>query len=217
MRTYNKGRRSSCLAQTTWYELPKKIIVIDFSIDSMKLVFILPTLKSPYNASPEPPLGLAYLAASLLDYKNDLQIEIIDGFLLKRREYQKKISNINADIIGVSTTMAQLSEALMIPSIVKRKKARFIIGGPGVENLPRNRFYESGYSIVCYGEGERTIVELVAAIENGLSLEGVKGISYLDKGREISQNQHTEFVIHDRHGRIREKDSHGHDSYPPRG
>jgi anaerobic magnesium-protoporphyrin IX monomethyl ester cyclase len=151
----------------------------------MKLVFILPTLRSPYKASPEPPLGLAYLAASLLDYKNDLQIEIIDGFLLERSEYQKKISNINADIIGVSTTMAQLSEALMIPSIVKRKKARFIIGGPGVENLPSNRFYESGYSIVCYGEGERTIVELVAAIENGLSLEGVKGISYIDKGREI--------------------------------
>ncbi|MGD0597982.1 MAG: DUF2188 domain-containing protein [Sedimentisphaerales bacterium] len=39
----------------------------------------------------------------------------------------------------------------------------------------------------------------------------------IDKGREISQNQNSEFVIHDRHGRIREKDSHGHDPYPPRG
>jgi anaerobic magnesium-protoporphyrin IX monomethyl ester cyclase len=151
----------------------------------MKLVFILPTLRSPYKALPEPPLGLAYLAASLLDYKNDLQIEIIDGFLLERSEYHKKISNIDADIVGVSTTMAQLSEALMVPSIVKSKKARFMIGGPGVENLPGYRFYESGYSIICHGEGERTIVELVAAIENGLSLDGVKGISYLDEGKEI--------------------------------
>jgi len=39
----------------------------------------------------------------------------------------------------------------------------------------------------------------------------------IDKGREISQNQGSEFVIHDRHGRIREKDSHGNDKYPPRG
>jgi hypothetical protein len=39
----------------------------------------------------------------------------------------------------------------------------------------------------------------------------------IDKGREISKHQHTEFHIHCRDGRIREKDSHSHDSYKPRG
>ena len=39
----------------------------------------------------------------------------------------------------------------------------------------------------------------------------------IDKGREISRNQHTELYIHGRDGRIREKDSHGRDPYPPRG
>lgn len=39
----------------------------------------------------------------------------------------------------------------------------------------------------------------------------------IDKGREISLNQHTEFFIHNRHGVIRDKDSHGGDKYPPKG
>ncbi|MCX6679020.1 MAG: radical SAM protein [Methanothrix sp.] len=151
----------------------------------MKIVFILPFLRSPYSACPEPPLGLAYLAASLLRYRNDLHIEIIDGFLLERDEYYHKISKIKADVIGVTTTMAQLNEALLLPSIVKDTNTKFIIGGPGAVNLPSSKLYENGYSIICYGEGEKTIVELVEAFENGLPLKDIKGISYCSNGREI--------------------------------
>ena len=33
----------------------------------------------------------------------------------------------------------------------------------------------------------------------------------VDRGRQISQNQKTEFVIHNKDGRIGQKDSHGND------
>jgi len=39
----------------------------------------------------------------------------------------------------------------------------------------------------------------------------------ISKGRIISQNQGTEFVIHNKDGKISSKDSHGNDSFPPRG
>jgi uncharacterized protein YdaT len=39
----------------------------------------------------------------------------------------------------------------------------------------------------------------------------------IDRAREISRNQGTELLIHGRDGRIRDKDSHGHDSFPPKG
>lgn len=39
----------------------------------------------------------------------------------------------------------------------------------------------------------------------------------IDRGREISHNQGTELLIHGRNGQIRERDSHGHDPFPPRG
>lgn len=39
----------------------------------------------------------------------------------------------------------------------------------------------------------------------------------IDRAREISKNQGTELVIHNRNGQISQKDSHGHDPYPPKG
>ena len=39
----------------------------------------------------------------------------------------------------------------------------------------------------------------------------------INKAREISRNQNSELYIHGRDGRIREKDSHGKDLYPPKG
>ena len=39
----------------------------------------------------------------------------------------------------------------------------------------------------------------------------------VDRGRVISQNQHTELVIHNKDGKIAISDSHGPDSHPPKG
>lgn len=38
----------------------------------------------------------------------------------------------------------------------------------------------------------------------------------IDVGRQISRNQKTEFVIHNRNGRISQSDSHGGDPNPPK-
>ena len=39
----------------------------------------------------------------------------------------------------------------------------------------------------------------------------------IDIARSISRNQGTELFIHGRNGQIRERDTHGHDPYPPKG
>jgi uncharacterized protein YdaT len=39
----------------------------------------------------------------------------------------------------------------------------------------------------------------------------------IDRGRDISRNQHTELIIHDRSGLINRRDSHGNDPFPPKG
>lgn len=38
----------------------------------------------------------------------------------------------------------------------------------------------------------------------------------IDRGREISRNQNTEFRIHNRDGKIARSDSHGNDPCPPK-
>ena len=39
----------------------------------------------------------------------------------------------------------------------------------------------------------------------------------IDAGREIARNQGTELLIHRANGRIRARDSHGSDKFPPQG
>lgn len=39
----------------------------------------------------------------------------------------------------------------------------------------------------------------------------------IDRGRDVARNQNTELLIHGRDGRIRDRDSHGRDPYPPKG
>lgn len=38
----------------------------------------------------------------------------------------------------------------------------------------------------------------------------------IEAGREIAKNQKSELIIHDKHGKIRDKDSYGNDPFPPR-
>lgn len=39
----------------------------------------------------------------------------------------------------------------------------------------------------------------------------------IDAARDIARNQQSELIIHRPDGRIRDKDSHGNDSFPPKG
>lgn len=39
----------------------------------------------------------------------------------------------------------------------------------------------------------------------------------IEAATEIAKNQNSEVFIHDRHGKIRERNSHGNDPFPPRG
>jgi len=151
----------------------------------MKIAFIQPRSQTPYSVCPEPPLGLAYLASSLREYDNDIEIEIIDGLILDKDDYYRKISNLQADVVGVTSTIPQLNEAMRIPSLVDNRDCWFLIGGPGASNLPGIRLYQSGYLSICYGEGERTIVELIQAREGKRSMQEVSGISFLDGHAEV--------------------------------
>jgi len=39
----------------------------------------------------------------------------------------------------------------------------------------------------------------------------------IEAAREIARNQRVELLIHGEDGKIRERDSYGHDPYPPKG
>lgn len=56
------------------------------------------------------------------------------------------------------------------------------------------------------GEGNSRLTSIFARQSDAIAV-----------ARQISKNQHSELFIHGRNGQIREKDSHGKDTFPPRG
>lgn len=38
----------------------------------------------------------------------------------------------------------------------------------------------------------------------------------IDRARDVARNERSELFVHGRDGRIRERDSHGNDPYPPK-
>jgi len=151
----------------------------------MRIALIQPPGRGIFSITPEPPLGLAYLSAALLKNIKEIEIKIIDGCILDEKEYRNEVSKLKADIIGVTSTMSQLGDALKVPSISGDREAIFIIGGSGVRNLPSSKIYESGYSTIIFGEGEETIVELVKALGSRTPIESLNGISYMKDGKEF--------------------------------
>lgn len=55
-----------------------------------------------------------------------------------------------------------------------------------------------------------------AGSQRAASLHDTQGEA-VTAGREIARNQGTELFVHGRDGRIRERDTHGHDPFPPKG
>ena len=63
---------------------------------------------------------------------------------------------------------------------------------------------EGGWQVI--GEGNER-----ATVRTGTQQEAI------NIGREIARNQGSELVIHGTDGKIRQKDSHGNDPFPPKG
>ena len=72
--------------------------------------------------------------------------------------------------------------------------------------MPNQHVVPRGTKLAVKGEGNSR-----ATILTNTKQEAI------DKAREISKNQGTELVIHNRDGKISQKDSHGNDTCPPKG
>lgn len=132
-------------------------------------------------------LGLAYLAAVL--EKESFPVKIIDTPVLgyQTKEIIKEAKKFKPTIIGLSFTTREFPAALKLaPSLKKHFQECFIIiGGPHSTVTPKKTVRHQCFDFAVLGEGEKTIIELVKALEKGKkNLKNIKGIAF-KKGRKI--------------------------------
>lgn len=134
-----------------------------------------------------PPIGLAYIAALLRE--NGIEVRIIDARSLNmsHKETCALVAEESPDLVGVTVFTSQLRSALQMCQQIKEAcpTTKIVVGGPHIHPL-HNEVIKKGFIDYCVrGEGEFTMLELVAAISNGLDLKGVCGLTYRDGERIV--------------------------------
>ncbi|MBM3463105.1 MAG: hypothetical protein FJX76_13465 [Armatimonadetes bacterium] len=145
-----------------------------------------------------PPIGLAYVAAALRDAGHHVEVIDATGEALDRCTsfrsrtvslYQYGLTTeeivaripTDTDLLGISHM--HLHEWPCVRDIVEKARARLphvpiVLGGENATGYWEQIFRESDAVDCCVlGEGEETIVEVVARLQAGRSLEGLPGVA----------------------------------------
>ena len=151
---------------------------------SLKIILVNPSWGTKY---PQPPLGLASLAAVL--ETNGYSVEIIDANALQLSEQDAIMLVKGADVVGITAMTPIINSAIKTAKGIKHANPNttIILGGPHatiyskdiLKNIPE-------IDVIVKGEGEDTIVELCWGLENN-SLDGIYGITYR-KGNQVIEN-----------------------------
>lgn len=148
----------------------------------MRIRFIEP--RSPghhvYDRALLPRLGLPLMATMLRELGHDVQC------------YCESLAPIDvedclgADLVGISSTTSTQPHAYRIAEEFESAGVPVVLGGSHVTFMAAEGLAHA--SFVVRGEGERTICDLVDALERGRDLAGVAGLSWRDKHEQVHHN-----------------------------
>ena len=145
----------------------------------MKIILINPRIRA-WSPNVWVPLGLSYVAAALEQEGYNVEIIDLNVERMNDRALQKKVKNAN--IVGITGMITEYREVLKLVNTVKlcNGDSKVVLGGALATTLPQELLQVSQTDFMVIGEGERTTVNLISAIERGDSFSDVKGIAYKD-------------------------------------
>jgi len=147
----------------------------------VKTLLINPPQHSKY---PQPPLGIASIAAVL--EREKYQVSILDANALQLSESEIASQVKSFDIIGITAMTPFINSAIRVARAVKKAKPEttVMLGGAHVTVLPKETLENiPEIDLIVRGEAEETVVELYHTLKNGGRLPEIRGITYRDKGK----------------------------------
>ena len=150
----------------------------------MKVLFVTP----PYHcgvvevAGRWIPLMYVYLAGAAREAGHECEIYDAMSLGVGHEEIERRIEASRPDVVCVSAITATYLDALQVARAAKARGATTVMGGVHPSFMWRDALAEGGVDFVVAGEGERTLVDLLACIEARGDPAGVAGIAYLKDG-----------------------------------
>ena len=135
----------------------------------------------PISETPSPPLGLAYLAAVLV--QAGVEVKILDYVVYpyRRDALESVLKEFKPQVAGATAVSMTFDHARRVLSDVKTIDPEIltVMGGPHVTFCAQETLEAfSELDAVVIGEGEETLVELLRAVECARNFDAVGGIAY---------------------------------------
>ncbi|MGB8450778.1 MAG: radical SAM protein [Anaerocolumna sp.] len=149
----------------------------------MKVFLIFPSSGIENRQGRKEPLGVCYISAYLRKYGHTTRV--IDQIGESDDDIIDEVHTFKPDAVGFSTMTYNYPKGLLLATRIKNeyKDIPIIFGGVHASGMP-DIVKEKAIDFVSIGEGEKTILELVNALEeNAVDFEKIKGISYLKDGK----------------------------------
>ncbi len=144
----------------------------------MRILFI--NSPSVFPVSPLPPLGVGFLA-SILEEKG-CEVRIID-LQVENKSLEEEIRVFEPLFVGITSVTSTYPSAVKIAAAIKSFwKGPIVMGGHHVTFRDGEALETGVVDVVARGEAERTIWDLVRALDGQIPLGKVKGISYSENG-----------------------------------
>ena len=143
-------------------------------------------------------LGIEYLSSFLKEQGYDVDLVVDEQhdhspeINSTERDNLDKICSLNPDLIGFSIVTAHYQWALKMAKLIKDRIASIpiIFGGPHPTAIPQEVLKNQYVDMVCVGEGEYALTELMASLKNGTGINGVKNIWAREGKNIICNNLH---------------------------
>lgn len=126
------------------------------------------------------PLGLGYVAASLLETGHEVEVLDVNALRLSREEVAERLAAAEYDAVGIGGIVTTYRYVKWLVAELKRlyPERPVVVGGSVASSIPDTMMERNPVDVICIGEGERTIVELASALEGGADLAAVAGIRF---------------------------------------
>lgn len=133
-----------------------------------------------------PTLGLATIAATLLEKGHEVAIDDLSYEFYDPNKIRERIRRFRPDIVGISGTTPLFNQARDISLIVKKISEKILVmaGGAHVSALPAESLMESKIDVAVKGEGDYTVCD----IAGGLAFDKIPGIYYRNSNGTITGN-----------------------------
>ena len=136
------------------------------------------------------PQGMAYIAATLLKYGHDVEIYEQDIHHYPMEHLTQKLDDEYYDAVGLSFIGGyfEYKQAVRISQAVNNSKQRpfYMLGGFGPSPEPNYFLKKMNADVIIHGEGENTVIDLLAHLEEKKDLKNVLGISYRKDNKTIT-------------------------------